>query len=227
MNYSRRKYGESVRYLKSAIAHDGLSHAFRRRCVELLLAIYGTEIPEAGDSHLTKKSVKELIQTRSVDKAIRQGVSESVAAARSAKDERQAEIEEQEREDKVSAMLTEFLKVKPTETESAKTGKKAEDQPKEVQTVRAPTQKEERERQRWLHALAVVADGSLSQERRLAAVVRVQSGMPENSSLRHLKAPALLKRVLPPWSEREYLEGGRVVIKRISSPPISLDDVWR
>ena len=103
MKYSRKKYGESVRYLKKAIANDGLSHVERRRCIELLLSIYAVEVPDAGDSHLTKKSVKELIQTRSVDKAIRQGVKESVTAARSTEAEQQAETD-------MDALLRDFLK---------------------------------------------------------------------------------------------------------------------
>jgi hypothetical protein len=76
--YSRRKYAETVRFLKAAIKNESLSYAFRQRSVELLLTIYGAELPEAGDGHLTKKTVKELIQTRTADKIIREGIKEAV-----------------------------------------------------------------------------------------------------------------------------------------------------
>jgi hypothetical protein len=109
MKFSRRKYAESVRFLKRAIGNEFLSYPFRQRSVELLLSIYGTELPEAGDDHLTKKTVKELIQTRSVDKAVRQGVRESVSE-REAREAAEAEQEAQaEREAHTDKALKAFL----------------------------------------------------------------------------------------------------------------------
>jgi hypothetical protein len=84
----------------------------------------------------------------------------------------------------------------------------------------------DRDHKRWLHALCCVADASLPEGMRLAAIIRVQEGLPEVNPLKHTRAQALLQRVLPPWSERPYLEGGRAVWRRISFPPVSVADVW-
>lgn len=110
MKYSRRQFAESVRYLKGAIKNESLSYAFRQRSVELLFAIYQMPVVEAGDSHLIKKSVKELIQTRSVDKVIRQGVKESVAERERREAEEKAEQDRVQKEAATDEMLQNFLR---------------------------------------------------------------------------------------------------------------------
>ena len=215
VRYSRKRFQEALRACKEIAKSSRTPVSQRLRAAELIYLLYGGELP-GGNTKRDKRTIKDLVfQERSLEKQVRTTVDEQT----------QPQTEEQVEADWISTALAEFLK--PTETEGA--GISNADTQKTAPTVQAPaplTPAEERERRRWLHALAVVADGSLSQEIRLAAVVRVQAGLPDSSSLKHIKAPALLGRVLPPWSEREYLEGGRVVMKRISSPPTSLADVW-
>ena len=108
MKYSRRKYGESVRYLKSAIAHEGLSHVFRRRCVELLLVIYGLPVSETGGRE--KRAVKELVTERAIDKTLQREVREQVA-------EKVRVEAEQQAKDEIDEALKAFLA--PTERASS------------------------------------------------------------------------------------------------------------
>jgi hypothetical protein len=161
-----------------------------------------------------KRTVKTLVEERSVEKQIRSAVDVQTKG--------QIKADEP---DPMSAILAEFLK--PTHTESAENSKPSTGTLATVQTVPVLTKAEERDQKRWLHALAIVADGSLSEGMRLAAIVRVQAGLADTNSLKHTRAQALLSRVLPPWSERPYLEGGRVIMKRVTRPqPISVADVW-
>jgi hypothetical protein len=106
--YSRRKYAESVRYLKSAIANDGLSFAFRRRCVELLLVIYGLPVPETGGRE--KRAVKELVTERAIDKTLHREIREQVA-------EKVRGEAEQQAKDEIDEALKAFLA--PTERASS------------------------------------------------------------------------------------------------------------
>lgn len=219
MKYSRRKYGESVRYLKSAIAHDGLSHAFRRRCVELLLAIYGVPVAEAGDSHLTKKSVKELVQTRSVDKVIRQGVRESVAE----REAREAAEAEQQAETDMDALLKNFLK--PTETESVGDSTGA-DAAKEV--MQTPTQKEGHGEQSWLHQLAIAGDLGATRDARVAAIRWIQTQLSLGHPVRSRNADDLLREMRDPWDKRLFPDrsGAGYFESQVLRPAQDILDLW-
>jgi len=214
VKYSRKRFQEAIRACKQICKNEKLPAVTRLRSAELIYLLYGGELP-GGNTKRDKRSIKDLVQERSLEKQVRTTVDEQT----------QPQTEAEAEKDWISAALAEFLK--PTQTEGS--GISNADTQKTAPTVHAPappTPAEERERRRWLHALAVVADGSLSQEMRLAAIVRVKAGLPDSHSLKNTRAEALLKRVLPPWSERPYMEGGRAVMRRISSPPTSLADVW-
>src|ERR1700729_2614845 len=77
---------------------------------------------------------------------------------------------------------------------------------------------QERRHKRWLHALRIVSDVTLPEEMRLAALVRVQAGLPDINPLKHVRTPTLLQRALPDWAERTYLRNGRGVMLRVSRP---------
>jgi hypothetical protein len=85
---------------------------------------------------------------------------------------------------------------------------------------------QQRQKERWLHALRIVSDLTLPEEMRLAALVRVQAGLADINPLKHVRTPVLLQRVLPPWAERTYLRNGRGVLLRVSRPPVSISDVF-
>jgi hypothetical protein len=213
IKYSRKRFQEALRACKEIAKNSRLPVSQRLRAAELIYLLYGGELP-GGNTKRDKRTIKDLVQERSVEKQIRSAIDEQT----------KPQTAEQAEEDKVSAALKEFLK--PTKAESTENSKPRAETPATAQTVPVLTKAEEREQKRWLHALAVVTDQSKPEGMRLAAIVRVQSGLHDSSSLKHTKAPALLNRVLPPWSEREYREGGRVVMKRVSNPPISVADVW-
>jgi hypothetical protein len=96
----------------------------------------------------------------------------------------------------------------------------------ETETSPAATREQERQHKRWLHALRIVADTAQPEEMRLAALVRVQAGLPDINPLKHVRTPVLLQRVLPGWAERTYLQNGRGVLLRVSRPPVSIADVF-
>ena len=85
---------------------------------------------------------------------------------------------------------------------------------------------QQRQHKRWLHALRIVTDASLPEETRLAALTRVQNGIPDINPIKHVRTTVLLQRVLPHWAERIYMKNGRGVELRVSRPPVSIADVF-
>ena len=76
---------------------------------------------------------------------------------------------------------------------------------------------------RLLRRLAVVTNADYTHQIRLAAIRSVQEMM-KDSSLAHESAESLLKRVLPPWAKRDFMDKpGPMTVKR---PPQSVMDVW-
>jgi len=213
IRFSRKRYQEALKACKQICKNEKLPAVTRLRSAELIYLLYGGELP-GGNSKRDKRTIKDLVQERSVEKQIRTAVDEQT----------KPQTEEQAEDDRVSRALSEFLK--PTQTESTENSKPSAGTPAATQKMPVLTKAEERERKRWLHALAVVVDESLPEGMRLAGIVRVQSGLHDNNSLKNIRAQALLDRVLPRWSERPYLEGGRVIMKRVSNPPVSVADVW-
>lgn len=84
----------------------------------------------------------------------------------------------------------------------------------------------DREESRWLHRLQVVADETLPDRLRIAAIRALQAGMADVNPLRHTRAAALLNQVKRPWETRVYLIKGRTVELPVSIPPVSLADLW-
>ena len=80
----------------------------------------------------------------------------------------------------------------------------------------------DRDRDRWLHRLAVIGDATLSGRVRLAAIRAVQARLPDQNPLKLTKADRLLESVKWPW-ETKYTNRGDVVVAR---PAQSLDDLW-
>ena len=83
-----------------------------------------------------------------------------------------------------------------------------------------------KDEQRWFHAMKVVADPTLSDRHRAAAINRIKEMLPESNSLKRIKTSRLLDTVLPPWAERVYLVNGRGVERQVTRPPVSLADLW-
>jgi hypothetical protein len=210
---SRKRYQEALKACKQVAKDERKPYLDRLRAAELICLIYGLELP-GGNTKRDRRTVKTLVGERSLEKQIRTAVDEQT----------KPQTEPQEPDDPMDALLRDFLK--PTQPESVVNSKPSTGTPATAQSVPVLTKAEERDRKRFLHALAVVADGSKPEGMRLAAIVRVQSGLHDNNSLKNIRPLALLQRVLPRWSDRPYMEGGRVIMKKVSTPPISVGDVW-
>ena len=116
---SRKRYAEAVRCLKGAIANPKLSWTRRLRAVELLMVLYGVEMPEPI-TRRDRRSLKSLVVENSFDRQVRARVQEGVLSetarkakeeaerylAKQASEEAEAEREKQERFDNVWAQVT-------------------------------------------------------------------------------------------------------------------------
>lgn len=209
IKFSRKRYQEALRACKEIAKNSRLPANQRLRAAELIYLLYGGELP-GGNSKRDKRTVKDLVQERSLEKQIRSTVDEQA----------KPQTEEQAEEDKVSAALKEFLK--PTQTESVASSRPhAETAP----TV-PPTPKEERERRRWLHRLDVAGDLAQSKKKRIAAIRSIQSRLPEVNPLRYRNAEKLLQEIKESWHTRPFFDGHRYVERSVCRPARELSDLW-
>jgi hypothetical protein len=212
IKYSRKRYQEALRACKEIAKNSRLPASQRLRAAELIYLLYGGELLPGGNSKRDKRTIKDLVQERSVEKQIRSVVNEQT----------KPQTEEQAEEDKVSKALAEFLKVKPTQTESVVNSKPhAETAP----TV-PPTPKEERERRRWLHRLDVAGDLAQSKKNRIAAIRSIQGRLPEVNPLRYRNAEKLLQEIKESWHTRPFWDGHRFIERSVCRPARELSDLW-
>jgi stage III sporulation protein SpoIIIAA len=69
---SRKKFQEALKALKSVCRNDKLPATLRVRGAELIMAIYGVELPNT--SPRDRKTVKQLVEERQFEKTIQANV---------------------------------------------------------------------------------------------------------------------------------------------------------
>jgi hypothetical protein len=211
IKFSRKRFQEALRACKEIAKNSRLPASQRLRAAELIYLLYGGELVPGGNTKRDKRTIKDLVQERSVEKKVRAAVDEQTKPL----------TEEQAEEDKVSAALKEFLK--PTQTESVVSVKPHAET---AATVPPPPLKEERERKRWLHRLDVAGDLAQSKKSRIAAIRSIQSRLPEINPLRYRKAEKLLQEIKESWHTRPYFDGHRFVERSVCRPAQELSDLW-
>lgn len=209
IKYSRKRFQECLRATKEIAKNSRLPATVRLRAVELTYLLYGGELP-GGPNKRDKRSIKDLVQERSLEKQIRTTVDEQT----------KPKTEEQEQEEKVSAALAEFLKTTPKATEIHP--------PKTAPTVQASTQKEEHEQQLWLHQMATIGDLGATREDRVAAIRTIQSQLPAGHPLRLRDAYDLLREVKDASDTRLFRDrsGAGYFKANVNRPPIELEDIF-
>ena len=75
---SRKKFQEALRALKLACKNDRLPFTLRIRAAELILAVYGVQLPE--NTARNRRAVKELVEENAFDRQVRAQVEEKLKA---------------------------------------------------------------------------------------------------------------------------------------------------
>lgn len=79
---------------------------------------------------------------------------------------------------------------------------------------------------RYLRILARIADTTLDQSGRLAALeTLVEDWLPESHPYRSVPLWSLYDKIKADFEERPYLIDGRAIWKRVSRPPLCISDV--
>ncbi len=213
VQYSRKRFQEALFACKQICRNDRLPALTRLRSAELIFLLYGGELP-AGLNKRDKRSIKDLVQERSLEKQIRTAVDEQTTP----------KTAEQAQEDKLSMALAEFLKTTPkaTPTHSADTSEAAS-------PVQTPTQKEGHGKEPWLHQLAIAGDLSANREDRVTAIRWIQSKLAAGHPLRSRDAYDLLREVLDPWDTRLFPDRSGIGYfkSRVLRPAQDISDLWK
>lgn len=104
--FSRRRYSEAVKALKSALKSPTLPWVQKLRAIELLLCIYGVPIPEPGRRE--RRAIKDMVADRGVEKMIAEQVRTTVEE----RARQEAEAAEEADRERTSNLMLEYLKGK-------------------------------------------------------------------------------------------------------------------